>query len=64
VDIVALLSQMHHVLAGLPYAWRRALLVRVKLLDHHFLGECLAVISESGSPLMLCHLSDNGPIQL
>jgi hypothetical protein len=64
VDIVALLSQMHHVLAGLPYAWRRALLERVKLLDHHFLGECLAVISESGSPLMPCIGLITVPIQL
>ncbi len=49
VDMVALLSQMHHVMAGMPYPWRRALLERVKLLDHRFLGECLAVISKSGT---------------
>lgn len=61
VDIVALLSQMHHVLAGMPYPWRRALLERVKLLDHRFLGECLAVISEFEVSLRPWQRSGDGP---
>lgn len=51
IDLVSLLSQLHHVFDSMPYAWRKAVLVRTRLMDPQFIGDVLAVLSMTSSSL-------------